>query len=104
MRSLSDNWEPGFSWRKFLGVACIALILFAGVLQVAHSHATGQVDHDCSLCVAAHHVVQGATTVALELSSHAVPRHIAENFNPLPRQRFLLKLANRPPPDSAFIG
>jgi hypothetical protein len=91
------------SWAAILGIVCISLVLFTGILQVTHSHPNGQIDHDCSLCVTAHHVVQITVAVTLVLSSQPVARFVADRFTPLPRQRFVLKLANRPPPvPSAF--
>jgi hypothetical protein len=86
------------SWASLLGILCIALVLMTGVLQVTHSHPSGQDDHDCSLCVSAHHVAQAVVVVTLALSSRPVTRFIPESFTPVPRQRFVLKLANRPPP------
>lgn len=86
------------SWASLLAILCIALVLMTGVLQVTHSHPSGQPDHDCSLCVTAHHAVQAVVVVALALSSRPVARFVPENFTPVPRQRFVLKLANRPPP------
>lgn len=76
----------------------MALVLLTGVLQVTHSHATGQIDHDCSLCVTAHQAVQIAIVVTIFVTSRPVIHFTRERFTPLPRQRFVLKLANRPPP------
>jgi hypothetical protein len=87
-----------------VGIVCIALVLLTGVLQVTHSHANGQIDHDCSLCVTAHHAVQIVVAVTLVLSSQPVAHRIADQFTPLPRQRFVLKLANRPPPVPAVFA
>ncbi|HEX3660669.1 MAG TPA: hypothetical protein VHU89_04525 [Acidobacteriaceae bacterium] len=83
---------------SILGIVCIALVLFAGVVHVAHFHANGQIDHDCALCVTAHQAVQIAALVVVVLSSQPVVRRVIERHSPTPRQRFLLKLANRPPP------
>jgi hypothetical protein len=90
------------SWVTILGVVCIALVLFTGVVHVAHFHADGQVDHDCALCVTAHQVVQVAAVVAVLVCSQAVVQRIVERHSPTPRQRFVLKLANRPPPVPAL--
>lgn len=92
------------SWLSLLGIVCIALVLLTGMLQVTHSHPSGQIDHDCSLCVTAHHVAQAVVVVILALSSRPVARYVAETFTPLPRQRFVLKLANRPPPVPAAFA
>jgi len=92
------------SWVSILGIVCVALVLLTGVLQVTHTHANGQPDHDCSLCVSAHHVAQVVVVVALTLCFHTVARFLAEGFTPIPRQRFVLKLANRPPPVPAELA
>ncbi|HKR28188.1 MAG TPA: hypothetical protein VJS11_12070 [Acidobacteriaceae bacterium] len=76
----------------------MALVLLTGVLQVTHSHANGQIDHDCALCVTAHQAVQVAIVVTIFVTSRPVFHVTREQFVPLPRQRFVLKLANRPPP------
>jgi hypothetical protein len=86
------------SWTSVLAVVCVALVLLTGVLQVTHSHPSGQPDHDCSLCLTAHHVAQAVVVVTLAVSARPVARFVPEAFVPLPRQRFVLKLANRPPP------
>ncbi len=86
------------SWISILGIACVTLVLLTGVLQVTHTHANGQPDHDCSLCVTAHHVAQVVVVVMLASVSDTVARFVAARFTPFPRQRFVLKLANRPPP------
>jgi hypothetical protein len=90
------------AWKPILAMVCIALVLFTGVLQVTHSHPNGHVDPDCSLCMTAHHVAQGVIVVTLEISSQRVARVAPKDFAPLPRQRFVLKLANRPPPVPDF--
>lgn len=101
MRARRDTWP---SWVSILGIVCVALVLVTGILQVTHTHATGQIDHDCSLCITAHQAVQIAVIVTVLLASQPVARFIRERYSPLPRQRFVLKLANRPPPLSAAIS
>lgn len=87
------------SWASWLGIVCIALVLFTGVIQVAHTHPDGQIDHEgCSLCVTAHHAVQTVALVTLAVSVQPVVHFTPEKTFELPRQRFLLKLAIRPPP------
>jgi hypothetical protein len=103
MRFVSAKRGALLSWVSLLGIVCVALVLMTGLLQVTHSHPSGQPDHDCSLCVTAHHAVQGVVVVTLAVSSRPVARFVPETFTPAPRQRFVLKLANRPPPvPSAF--
>ncbi|MGC2619576.1 MAG: hypothetical protein WA414_11085 [Acidobacteriaceae bacterium] len=87
-----------------LAILCIALVLFTGILQVTHSHPNGHIDPDCSLCMTAHHAAQVVVVVTAEVSVQPVARVVAEKFSPLPRQRFVLKLAIRPPPVPAAIA
>jgi len=90
---------PRRSWVALLGIVCIALVLFTGILRVTHSHPNGRIDPDCSLCMTAHTVAQVVVVVAIQITSQPVERYVTESYcAPLPRQRFVLKLANRPPP------
>jgi hypothetical protein len=98
MRFVTAQRGSRLSWVSLLGIICVALVLMTGILQVTHSHPSGQIDHDCSLCVTAHHAVQAVVVVTLAVSSRQVARFVPESFTPVPRQRFVLKLANRPPP------
>ena len=98
MRFVAARRQRPLSWVTILGMVCIALVLLTGILQVTHSHPNGQIDHDCSLCITAHHVIQVVVAVTVVLCSQPVIRFVADSFAPLPRQRFVLKLANRPPP------
>jgi hypothetical protein len=98
MRFVTAGRGTRLSWVSVLGMVCVALVLMTGILQVTHSHPSGQPDHDCSLCVTAHHAVQAVVVVTLAVSSRQVARFVPESFTPVPRQRFVLKLANRPPP------
>jgi hypothetical protein len=92
-----------FSWLALLGIVCIALVLASSIVQVAHSHPSGQPDHDCSLCVSAHQVVQIAPTVTLVRASRPVAAVAAEPVLALPHRHFFYKLSCRPPPaDPAF--
>ena len=100
VRGKRGSWQ---SWTAILGVVCIALVLFTGVVHVAHFHANGQIDQDCALCVAAHQAVRVAALVVVILCSQPVERRTAELASPTPRQRFVLKLANRPPPVPVFV-
>jgi hypothetical protein len=79
-------------------MACIALVLMMGIVQVAHSHASGQPDHDCSLCTSAHQVVQVVALVTLLVSSAATVRVFFEPARHLPAPAFFFKLWSRPPP------
>jgi hypothetical protein len=92
------------SWVSILGILCIALVLTTGILSVTHTHANGQINHDCALCFTAHQAVQIAVIVTILLASRPIARFSCKKFSPLPRQRFVLKLANRPPPVTAVFA
>jgi amino acid permease len=102
MRLVTAKRGASLSLVSILGIFCIALVLAAGVLHVAHVHANGQTDQDCALCVSAHQAVQVTAVVAVMVSSQPVVYRIAEHIDPAPRQRFVQQLANRPPPVPDF--
>jgi len=85
-------------WFPLLGILCISLVLLSGVIQAAHFHATGQVDHDCALCVAAHHVPQAAPQISLHMNSRPVMRLLAPSCIHHPRRAVFFRLVSRPPP------
>jgi|SRR5580704_10042504 hypothetical protein len=87
-----------FSVASLLGIFCIALVLMAGMVQVAHSHPLGQPDHDCSLCTTAHNVIHVVELVTLDLSSRPVTAVAPEPTRELPSRAFFFKLSCRPPP------
>ncbi|HZD49250.1 MAG TPA: hypothetical protein VE178_10940 [Silvibacterium sp.] len=87
-----------------LGIVCIALVLMAGMIQVAHTHASGQPSHDCSLCIVAHQVVQVVAPITLALSSQSVAAPAVEPTRELPNRPLFFKLSSRPPPAApAFV-
>ena len=90
------NWQ--FSPLALVGMICIALVLTAGMVQVAHNHALGQPDHDCALCVSAHQVVQIVALVTLACSIIRVLSVAPEPTRRLPGSVFFYKLSSRPPP------
>jgi hypothetical protein len=99
MRVLHPTRRFQLSWASVLGIVCVALVLMIGVIQVTHAHPIGQVDHEgCSLCLTAHNAVQAVALVILAISIRPVTRVAVRVRREVPRQRFLLKLANRPPP------
>jgi len=104
MRILATKRGGAIGWISILAIFCVALILVTGILQVTHTHAAGQFDHDCSVCFTAHQAVQVAFLFILLLISRPVAHFRRDRFAPLPRQRFVLKLANRPPPVPAAFS
>src|ERR1700761_3487298 len=104
MASLYTRMRNRSSWLALLGVFCIALVLASGVVQAVHTHDSGQPDHDCSLCVSAHHVVQIAPTVELSNVSRPIAAVAFSVASALPQRRFFFKLACRPPPDDSVLA
>lgn len=50
------------TWRILLALLCVALVIVAGTLRVAHTHPRGDASRsDCALCATAHVVVQIST-------------------------------------------
>lgn len=103
MPRFSSQQRSHFSVVSLLGIVCIALVLMSGIVQVAHSHPSGQPDHDCSLCTTAHHVIQVVALITLSLAALAVTGVAPEPILKRPGRYFFFKLASRPPPaDPAF--
>jgi len=97
--------RPRLGWASVLGILCISLVLLSGMVQAAHFHASGTIDHDCALCVTAHHVAQAAPAVNLNFSSMPVAPLTARRSQPRPRRAVYFRLVNRPPPNpSSRLG
>jgi hypothetical protein len=95
-RSLLNSQKNG-GWRRVLGLFCILLVIFAAGAELVHSHGSGSIHPDCSLCVTAHSAVQAtvATVVAVVL------RPVATWADPEPlfcRRTLDIRLSIRPPP------
>jgi hypothetical protein len=91
--------RAGHPWRVLLALLCLFLVVIAGTVQVAHTHADGAITHaDCSLCAAAHVTVQvtqspvPAPSTAVVTLLEAVPPVI------LPAALSTFALFTRPPP------
>jgi hypothetical protein len=57
-----------------LALLCVVLVVFAGLIQVTHSHGGDSLSHpDCALCVSAHTTVSPSTPI----TAPAVLTHIA---------------------------
>ncbi len=85
--------------RSLLGLLCIALVLFAGGVELLHNHATPTAsDPACSLCTLSHVVaLPGAVAhapAAVEAVAFAPLRAIAL----APARAFAFSLYVRPPP------
>jgi hypothetical protein len=86
-------------WRLLLGLLCIGLVALGSTIQVAHTHAGGDIAHaDCSLCLTAHVVAQ---VVSSPVPIPAAPV-VASVEEPLPEVRpatlSVFALFTRPPP------
>jgi hypothetical protein len=91
------------AWRVFLAFFCILLVVVAGTVQVAHSHADGTDTHaDCSLCSAAHVIVHLVQTPAPAPSVAVVIQVEAEPPTVLPVALSTFALFTRPPPAAVF--
>ena len=92
--------SPGrLPWRLILGLLCVALVVLAGTLAVAHGHEDATVSHaDCGLCAPAHVTIQLAVAVALIPVAQVFTR--VEASIPPDRSRTLSRFAlfTRPPP------
>jgi hypothetical protein len=90
--------RAGQSWRIFFALLCVLLVVVAGTVQVAHTHADAATHADCSLCVAAHvsvHLVQTpvpAPSVAVFATLDTEPHSF------LPAALSTFALFTRPPP------
>ncbi len=98
-----DFSRPRLSWASVLGIVCIALVLMSGVVQSAHFHASGAPDHDCTLCMAAHHVARMAAPVILNVSSVAIGEVTAASTIVRPRDPIFFRLSSRPPPSGSAL-
>ena len=90
------------SWRVAVAVLCAMLLVFAGVVQGAHTHADQIATHaDCSLCVAAHLTVELAPSPVPAPVSHVIT---AVEVAPICSRATALStfaLFTRPPPSGA---
>jgi hypothetical protein len=104
MLGRSLNQKAPHLLRAALGFFCCALLVFAGIVQVGHTHADGQtVQSDCALCHTAHVVVQPPIPQSLPHTVWIVAR-ISTALLPIrPKLFSVFSLFTRPPPvDIAF--
>jgi hypothetical protein len=89
-------------WRIFLALVCVLLVVVAGTVQVAHTHADGADTHaNCSLCTAAHVTVHLVQTPIPAPAASVVT--VLESLPPsvLPTALSTFALFTRPPPVAA---
>lgn len=104
MRFLSSKLRARSSWIALIGIACVALMLMIGIVQVVHSHPSGHPDPDCALCVTAHQAVQIVALITLDVSSQPVEHVFPEPILQLPRRSFFFRLDCRPPPAESIYA
>jgi hypothetical protein len=91
--------RTGNSLRILLALVCVLLVVVAGTVQVAHTHADGAVTHaDCSLCAAAHITVPLVQAPAQAPPDAVVSVLEAEPPSVLPIALSTFALFTRPPP------
>jgi hypothetical protein len=93
------------SWRIFLTLLCVLLVLATGTIQAVHSHPVGDISHaDCALCITAHVAVEVAQPPAAIVVSSVVSA--VEVFYPSPRTKtfFTFALYTRPPPVDSVLA
>ncbi len=101
MRSVFSRLR--LNWVSALGILCIGLVLVSGMAQAAHFHASGTIDHDCALCVAAHNAAQAAPLVTVNLSSLPVaPLTVSRSLH-TPRRVVYFRHSIRPPPSGSAL-
>ena len=88
-----------------LALACITLIFFSGLVQVAHTHAPGPLPHsDCTFCLTAHLSIHpGAVPPDLQpilapVWRVADPKPVLRHFS------IAFSLHSRPPPDQTAVA
>jgi hypothetical protein len=95
--------HPRRTWRILLALLCVLLVVVAGTVQVAHSHADGADTHaGCSLCAAAHVTVNLVQTPAPVPAASIVA--VVETLPPavIPSALCTFALFTRPPPVAAL--
>ena len=85
--------------RMAVAVLCALLIVFAGVVQVAHTHPGGAATHaDCSLCVAAHSTVHLTQSPVPASPTPVITRAESAPVRPAASALSAFALFTRPPP------
>ena len=94
----ASSREPALS-RVLLALCCIALVIFGGVVEVAHGHSNNDISRaTCSFCATAHVV----TSPAAPIAAPARVKRVTAILVDLPlvgvRHCLVFSLRTRPPP------
>jgi hypothetical protein len=103
--SLGPKPNVQSSWRIFLALLCVLLVLATGTIQAVHSHPVGEISHaDCALCITAHVAVEVAQPPATLIIASVVSA--IEVFDPPTRTKtfFTFALYTRPPPVDSVLA
>lgn len=86
-------------WRILLAVCCIALVIFGGVLEVAHSHSPNDMNHaGCAFCATAHLATRASAPITAPARTRQVTAIVAEIAFVTVRRFSYFSLCIRPPP------
>lgn len=99
MERLQGMMAGRSNWRLAVGVLCVLLVFFAGMVAATHQHESGNLSHaDCGLCATAHTSVQLTPDFRVEPVLQVAAR--VEARIPVARPRTLARFALfiRPPP------
>jgi hypothetical protein len=99
IRNVSKSLRQRQSWSFLLGLLCLALVVLGSTIQVAHSHANGDIAHpDCSLCATAHVVAQVVAAPAALIAVATVASVPVASPQSQPSRPTVFALFTRPPP------
>jgi hypothetical protein len=99
MHHLTRTSQPQRKRELILALLCVVLVIFAGLVQLTHSHGSGTLSHpDCALCVSAHTTVSPSTPVTLPAPLTHIARVEIAAPTRAPRSLFKYSFRIRPPP------
>ena len=103
MRSvLSSQWlRLRLNLASALGIVCVALVVMSGMVHAAHFHASGTIDRDCALCVAAHQLAHAAPLITMDCTSLPVVTLTVTSTPVKSRTAVSFRLNSRPPPSGS---
>ncbi len=96
--------EGKMRWRLLVGLLCVALLILAGTLSVAHGHEDGINHADCGLCATAHVSVQMAVSPDLLFVAQVRERFEPRTLEVPPKPLYRFSLFTRPPPADAHLN